>query len=86
VTYEIDLESAARRAIRKLPDRIQAKVRAAIYALAYDPRPHGCLKMVGFRDRYRVRVGRDYRVIYEVHDKELIVVVVTAGDRRDVYS
>ena len=53
--------------------------------LATEPRPEGCTKLKARRDLYRVRVG-DYRVIYEVRDEELLVVVVMVGHRREVYE
>ena len=52
--------------------------------LEAEPRPPGSLKMKGDADIYRVRVG-DYRVIYEIRDAILLVVVVKIGDRRDIY-
>jgi mRNA interferase RelE/StbE len=54
-----------------------------IERLASEPRPRGCVKLAreGF---YRVRQGR-YRIVYEVRDAELIVLVISVGDRRDVY-
>jgi len=52
--------------------------------LVDDPRPHGVEKMSGERNAYRIRVG-DYRIIYEIHDAVLIVVVVRVGHRRAVY-
>lgn len=55
-----------------------------ILALASEPRPVGCEKLVGEGNRYRVRVGR-YRVVYAVADAELLVLVVRVADRKDVY-
>ena len=51
--------------------------------LAEEPRPSGCVKIAG-GEHYRVRQGR-YRIVYEVRDAELVVLVVRVGDRRDVY-
>lgn len=58
---------------------------AAIEALAGDPRPHGCRKLTGAEDLWRIRVG-DYRVVYQVDDAEMLVLIATAGHRRDVYG
>jgi mRNA interferase RelE/StbE len=52
--------------------------------LAEKPRPIGCLKLKGNGDAYRIRIG-DFRVIYEIEDEVLIVVVVSVGDRKEVY-
>ena len=59
-------------------------MREAITGLAQNPRPPGSLKMHGGDDLYRIRVG-DYRIIYEIRDAILLVVVVKIGDRRDIY-
>jgi mRNA interferase RelE/StbE len=55
-----------------------------IAALAGDPRPRGCEKLSGSRERFRIRQG-DYRVIYAVDDTQATVTVVRIGHRRDVY-
>ncbi len=54
-----------------------------IAALADDPRPPGCEKLSGL-ERYRVRQGA-YRIIYEIEDDRLVVLVVRVGNRREVY-
>lgn len=56
---------------------------AVLALLAEEPRPPAAKKLTG-REAWRVRTG-DWRVIYEVHDKALLVIVVAAGHRRDVY-
>ncbi len=84
MAYEVEVRPAARRQIRKLPIAAQDQVRPVIRALANDPRPPGVVKMAGSSDFYRVRSG-DYRIVYEIHDAVLVVVVVTVGNRREVY-
>jgi mRNA interferase RelE/StbE len=54
-----------------------------IRALADDPRPPGVEKLSG-KDKYRIRQG-DYRILYEIEDDVLLVVVVKIGDRKEVY-
>ena len=51
--------------------------------LELEPRPAGCRKLTG-ESRYRVRVG-DYCIVYEVRDRELLVLVLRVAHRRDVY-
>ncbi|MBO1346276.1 MAG: type II toxin-antitoxin system RelE/ParE family toxin [Hormoscilla sp. GUM202] len=67
----------------ELPTLAYARVRDAIFALAEDPRPPGCLKLTN-REGWRIRVG-DYRVIYEIDDTENIVTILDVDRRRDVY-
>jgi mRNA interferase RelE/StbE len=59
------------------------RAKEKIQALAQDPRPHGCLKLKGEDNLWRIRVG-DWRVIYEIHDRVLVVVVVDVDHRGDV--
>lgn len=60
------------------------RVVARLEALAEEPRPHGCRKLRGQDDLYRIRIG-DYRAIYSIVDNRLIVLVVAVGHRRDIY-
>jgi len=83
-TYSIAVLRTAARVIARLPSDVRQRLVRAIDTLTTDPRPVGCQKLAGSGDHYRVRVG-DYRIIYEVRDGELVVIVVTVGHRRDVY-
>ena len=60
------------------------RLREAIDALACQPRPHGCSKLSGSTHIYRVRVG-DHRIIYQVADDRLLVLVIDIGHRREIY-
>jgi mRNA interferase RelE/StbE len=82
--YEVQLIATARRELLKLPAKIRIRVADAIRALGADPRPPGCKKLSGDTAYYRIRVG-DYRVLYEVRDREVLVLVITIGHRREVY-
>ncbi|GAA4622264.1 type II toxin-antitoxin system RelE family toxin [Cellulomonas oligotrophica] len=82
--YRIELRPAAVKALRKIDPKDARRIQAAIALLAQDPRPPGAKALHG-RPGLRVRVG-DYRIVYSVHDDVLLVVVVTLGHRRDVYS
>lgn len=84
-TYTVVFTSAAARQVKKLPRPARDRVVAAVSALDSDPRPHGSRKLVGEENAWRIRVG-DYRVIYEVFDRELVVTVVRAAHRREVYE
>lgn len=56
----------------------------SIAALTIDPRPVGSKKLKG-RSGYRIREG-NYRVIYEINDRILTVIVIEAGDRKEIYD
>ncbi len=70
-----------------IPLAAQARIVNAIDALADNPRPMGTRKLsgIGSNSVYRIRVG-NYRVIYEIFDRELHVFIVTAGNRGSVYK
>lgn len=75
---------SAANAVRKLPKTQQRRVIAKAEALAEAPRPPGCKKLHGSDELYRVRAG-DYRIVYAVEDRDLIVLVVQVGHRKAVY-
>jgi mRNA interferase RelE/StbE len=84
VTYRVQIQPPARKQLEKLDHQVRERVGRAIDALADNPRPQGCKHLVG-RPAYRIRVG-DWRVIYEVHDGLLLVLVLELGHRREIYD
>jgi mRNA interferase RelE/StbE len=84
VAYTIQFKPLALRELERLPRDVQKKLAAKIEALGDDPFPAGCKKMAAIPDTWRVRAG-DYRVVYQVHQKVLLVLVLTVGHRKDVY-
>jgi len=67
-----------------MPEKVKVQMVSRINSLASDPRPHGCVKLSGRENTYRIRYG-DYRVLYQVRDEILLVIVVGAGHRKRVY-
>lgn len=84
MAYQILIDPAAVRELKKLDLRLQRSVAEAINALAENPRPLGSRKLAGSRNGYRVRVG-DHRILYQIADKVLQVLIVKVGNRKDVY-
>ena len=84
MAYTIRFRPSATRSMRKLPRSVQVRLKPRIDALAENPRPPGVDKLAGEENAYRIRVG-DYRIIYEVRDIVLVVVVMRIGHRREVY-
>ena len=82
--FEIVLERAAEKDLRRLSDQIHDRVIEGIAALANDPRPVGAKKLAGSKSNWRIRVG-DYRVLYEIADIVRIVRVYRMRHRRDAY-
>ncbi len=85
MTYQVRLAPAAVRHLRKLDPPGRRRVQAAIDLLAENPRPPGARQLVGGAGEWRVRTG-DFRIIYDIRDGELLVLVVKVGHRRDVYE
>ena len=85
MSYRIELSPAAARHLRKLDGAARRRVQAAVELLASDPRPPSAKKLVGGDGEWRVRTG-DYRIVYEIHDGVLVVLVLAVGHRREVYQ
>jgi len=83
--YELRLVRSARKELEALPDAILARVARQLDALQTTSRPHGCKKLRGTTDLWRVRVG-DYRIIYYVDDRTQIIEVRAIRDRKDAYG
>ena len=81
--YQVILPKSVRKELNRLPDEIAGRILARLDGLETDPRPPDVKKLKG-RDAWRIRVG-DYRVIYEIHDRVLKILVITVGHRREVY-
>lgn len=83
--YRLEVRPSVERWFGKLRDtKLKERLTAAMARLAENPRPVGALKLQGADHRYRLRVG-DYRIIYEIHDRMLLVPIVDVADRKDVY-
>ena len=84
MSYDLVFSPAAARNFRRLSPAAQVRLAPTIDQLADVPRPRGTVKLKGKHELYRICVG-DYRIIYEVRDAALVVVVITVGHRREVY-
>lgn len=82
-SYELQFRKSVAKDLRAFPKEDVKRIMQRIRALASDPRPVGCEKLSG-QERYRVRQG-SYRIIYEIEDERLIVLVVKIGHRSEVY-
>jgi mRNA interferase RelE/StbE len=84
VSYRVEILPAATRALRRIDGTQRRRIEGAILLLGQDPRPPASRRLRE-RDGYRVRVG-DYRILYDIRDDVVLIVVVTVGHRRDVYE
>lgn len=81
--YEIHFRESVAKDLRLLPNKDVERILVRIGSLRDNPRPAGCEKL-SEQERYRIRQGI-YRIIYEVHDQVLVVLIVKVGHRREVY-
>ncbi|MBU6413986.1 MAG: type II toxin-antitoxin system RelE/ParE family toxin [Planctomycetes bacterium] len=84
MSYSIQFTSSAAKSLTKLPASAAQRISAVIDTLGAKPRPQGCKKLSGQDNLYRVRAG-DYRIVYQIQDKQLVVLIVRIGHRRDIY-
>ncbi len=83
--YQIEFLPCARKELSSLHRDAQKRIGRKIDSLSINPRPHGVEKLEGKRGSfYRLRVG-DYRILYEIQDEILLVLVIKVGHRREVY-
>ena len=84
-SYSVELTRTAEKQLRRIAKRDRNRLVGAIRSLADRPRPHGARKLQGYNDVYRIRVGQ-CRVVYEVFDDRVIVIVLKVGHRKDIYK
>ena len=83
--YRVLIKPSARKELLAVPTKKERhRLIRRIELLGAEPRPAGSQKLTGGGDRYRVRQGQ-YRIVYEIRDDELVVLVIKLGHRRDVY-
>ena len=83
--YTTEIKSSARRELDALPLATRERIAGAIAQLANEPRPSGCRKLSDTSPViYRIRVGA-YRILYEIRETELVILVVAIGPREHVY-
>jgi len=84
MAYTILLAPPAERQLKAFAPPVQKRLVRRLKTLRDNPRPQGVKKLAGEENLYRIREGH-YRLIYTIGDKELIVLVVKIGDRKEIY-
>jgi len=82
--YKIDIKKSAVKEISKLPTKELKRILKALELLADNPKPNGVIKLSG-DEKFRLRIG-NYRILYQIFDKKLTVIVVKVGRRKDIYK
>ena len=83
--YRIEFTNPAEKEFKKLDEVVKQRISDGVVGLEKNPRPPGCVALKGYKDTYRMRIGK-FRVIYEVKDKVLLVLVIRVAKREDVYN
>jgi mRNA interferase RelE/StbE len=84
LAYRLEYAPVARKAIRAIRDRrLRGRLEAALLRLREEPRPAGVKRLAGQDGLLRIRVG-DWRILYEVREREVVVLVVRLGKRGEV--
>ena len=82
--YRIEISQSAERQLKKLRGDDQRRVVKAMLALTDDPHPKGSRKLTGYDDVFRIRAGQ-FRILYSVSGRKLIIIILKIGQRKDVY-
>ena len=82
--YQVKVAQDAAKFIRKQDKHIQRQIISNIRSLVENPRPSGCKKLQGYKDLYRIPSG-NYRIVYTIREKILLVFVVRIAHRKDIY-
>jgi mRNA interferase RelE/StbE len=83
--YEIAFKEKAVKQLSKIPTKFAEKIDELIQSLTLNPRPSGCKKLQGYENIYRVRYS-DYRVLYSIEDKKLVIEIIQIGNRKEIYD
>ena len=84
MNYRVIIPKPVQKQLNNLPKKQRERLIAAIRLLADIPRPSGVKKLKGYDDTYRIRIG-DYRIIYKIQDKEMLIVILSSIHRKDAY-
>ena len=84
MNYKISIVRSALRSLQKIEKKTQKRIEKKIDTLASNPIPEDSKKLKGKRDLYRIRVG-DYRIVYIIENRKLVVLIIKIGHRREIY-
>jgi mRNA interferase RelE/StbE len=85
LTYGIELAPSAARQLKKFTPDVRRRLQGVLELLSEGPRPPSATQLVGGAGEWRVRTG-DYRIVFEIRDEQLLVLVLRMGHRREVYD
>ena len=83
--YAVEMKPSAEKELDRLSGNLNARIFSRLESLAFDPRPPGCKKLKGGDNEWRIRIG-DYRAVYTIDDRKLVVEVTRIRHRSEVYE
>ena len=83
MTYQVEFVRSAERELWRLPEPLRSSIYRAIEKLGVEPRPRGCLKLVGSKNAWRIRIGA-CRVVYSLEDVLRILRIEQIGHRSNI--
>ena len=83
--YTVIIMREAEKGLRKIHRGDLKRIQEIIFSLAGDPRPQGAEPFRSIENAYRIRF-KVWRIVYRIVEEELVVLVVRAGHRREVYK
>jgi mRNA interferase RelE/StbE len=84
LSYRIEVKRSAAKTLKKIPKASRKRIVEKIDSLAESPPNPDTTKMKGNNPFHKVRVG-DYRIVYEIQEDVLMILVVKIGHRKDIY-
>ncbi len=85
MSWKLQIERKAQKALKKIPDPYKSNLINTIDQLSDNPQPNGCKKLKGAESLWRIRVN-DYRIVYQIKDEQLLILVIRIGHRKDIYE
>lgn len=84
LSYKIEVKKSAAKALKKIPKSDRRRIIEKIDSLAENPPDPNITKMQGHNPFHKVRIG-DYRIVYEINEGALVILIVKVGHRKDIY-
>jgi len=85
MAYRIEIKRTAQKDLLSLNQDIKSRIIEIIKSLAQKPKPIGSIKLKGSKNQFRFRSG-DYRILYEVYEKERLIIIFRIKHRKDSYK
>jgi mRNA interferase RelE/StbE len=85
MSWNVRFRSSVEKDVARLPGHIRTQVLERLSSLAFDPLPASCKKLKGQKNRFRIKVAGDYRVVYTVFPEEQVIIIEFVGHRKDAY-